>query len=272
MPRWCHRPRRRWTGAPSMRVDRLTLAPVSRRPKERAVVEAYVGAVSSRNLAALGPMLDVGAHFMSPAFGDARGREGVVHAHEALFGAFEDRQLDVSRVWRTDSAQMVEWTFRGVLDRPFGRMPASHEPAQLPRADDLVDERRRRHHGHSRLLRRVGHPRADRRGDGERGARRAPGGGRRRRQRGTSVLRPEWLALGAARPRVRPRELGRARAKPREGLPVRRDRRRGAALPRRPREGRPGQGTPSRDTSAGSTSRSRSSTRPSRASGPSPTS
>jgi hypothetical protein len=99
--------------------------------KERAAAYAYVGAMSSRNLAALGPMLDVGAHFMSPAFGDARGRDGVVRAHEALFGGFDDRQLDVSRVWRTDSTQMIEWTFRGVFERPFGRMTPTHEPARF---------------------------------------------------------------------------------------------------------------------------------------------
>lgn len=99
--------------------------------KERAAAEAYVGALSSRNLEALGPMLDSGAHFMFPGFGGARGREAVVRAHQALFGAFEDRQLDVSRVWRTDDAQMIEWTFRGVLERPFGRIAPTHEPSRF---------------------------------------------------------------------------------------------------------------------------------------------
>jgi hypothetical protein len=97
--------------------------------RERAAAEAYVRVLSSGNLAALGPMLDAGANFMFPGFGGARGREAVVRAHEDIFGAFDDRQLDVSRVWRTDSTQTIEWTFRGVLERPFGRVRPTHEPS-----------------------------------------------------------------------------------------------------------------------------------------------
>ena len=58
-------------------------------------------------------------------------RGGGAGLHEDLFGAFEDRQLDVSRVWRTGTAQMIEWTFRGVLERLVGPVAPNHRAARF---------------------------------------------------------------------------------------------------------------------------------------------
>src|SRR5262249_8776485 len=48
---------------------------------------------------------------------DTRGRDRVVGAHNALFGAFEQRSFALSRVLRTDRSQSLEWTFSGVDSR-----------------------------------------------------------------------------------------------------------------------------------------------------------
>jgi ketosteroid isomerase-like protein len=87
--------------------------------RERAVSEVYGAALASPGFSQLGPSLDSGAHFAFPGLSDARGREAVVHAHETLFGAFDARAIAVSRVWRTDSTQALEWTFGGTQARDW---------------------------------------------------------------------------------------------------------------------------------------------------------
>ncbi len=110
-------------------VDGAAGAPT---PKERAIAERYAGALSSDGFAGLGAMLDPAAHFVFPGAADAQGRDAVVRAHEALFGAFDSRVVALTRVWRTDSTQVLEWTFRGKGDRPFGGAPATHAAVDFP--------------------------------------------------------------------------------------------------------------------------------------------
>jgi steroid delta-isomerase-like uncharacterized protein len=93
-------------------------SPVVPTQRERALGQAYAAAISSASFAKLGAMLSDDAHFL---FGerDARGRERVIKSHQDIFGAFDRRQLTISRVWLTDStqatnSQALEWTMTGV--------------------------------------------------------------------------------------------------------------------------------------------------------------
>ncbi len=90
--------------------------------KERAVAELYAKAVASPGFAQLGSMLAEDAHF---AFGDkdTRGRERVVRAHDELFGSFDERVFVISRVFRTDRSQALEWIMSGVA--------AAHKPVTI---------------------------------------------------------------------------------------------------------------------------------------------
>ena len=99
--------------------------------KERALPGAYCAAISSSGFAGLGPLLDEDADFASPGQDNAHGREQVVHAHDVLLGAFDDRKLTPSRVWRTPSEQTIEWTFTGTHGRDWKGIPPTHNPVAL---------------------------------------------------------------------------------------------------------------------------------------------
>jgi hypothetical protein len=88
-------------------------------PDERAVAEAYVGALASPDFSALGPRLDADAHFMFPGAHDAHGRDAIVRAHDFLLGAFDGRLIVASRVWRASGAQAVEWCLTGRQSREW---------------------------------------------------------------------------------------------------------------------------------------------------------
>jgi steroid delta-isomerase-like uncharacterized protein len=96
-------------------------SPVVPTQRERAVAKGYAAALASPSFEKLGAMLSDDVHFL---FGerDARGRERVVKSHQDLFGAFDNRQLTISRVWLTDSTQLLnsqafEWTMTGIQAR-----------------------------------------------------------------------------------------------------------------------------------------------------------
>jgi predicted ester cyclase len=96
--------------------------------KERGVAENYVAALASPGFAALAPLMDEDAHFAFPGLEDARGRSQVVHAHEILFGAFDQRRFVATRVLRTASEQTAEWTMAGVQAHDWMRIPATQKP------------------------------------------------------------------------------------------------------------------------------------------------
>jgi hypothetical protein len=96
--------------------------------RERDLPGVYAAAVASPGLDQLGPLFDDEAHFASPGMDDAHGREAVVRAHDALFGAFDDRKITVDRVWRTPSEQAIEWTLTGTQGRDWLSVTASHRP------------------------------------------------------------------------------------------------------------------------------------------------
>jgi hypothetical protein len=103
--------------------------------RERALGQAYAAAIASPSFATLGAMLSEDAHFL---FGerDARGRERVVKSYQDLFGAFDTRQLAITRLWLTDSTQLVnsqaiEWTMTGIQARDWLGMAPTGKPAVI---------------------------------------------------------------------------------------------------------------------------------------------
>src|SRR5579884_3899494 len=93
--------------------------------RERAVGEAYANALTSPGLSELAPRLAGDVHFSFPGMSDTRGRDGVLKAHETLFGSFDRRAIAVSRLLRTDSETTVEWTMTGVQARDWMGVPAT---------------------------------------------------------------------------------------------------------------------------------------------------
>jgi len=98
---------------------------------ERAVGESYVRALGSPSLDALAARLDSDVHLAFPGMSDRRGRDAVVRAHADLFGAFDSRVFAVRRVWRTASAQTLEWTMTGVQARPWLGVAATNAQASI---------------------------------------------------------------------------------------------------------------------------------------------
>ncbi len=110
-------------------------SPIVPTQRERAVAEAYAAAIADTSLAKLGPMLSDDVHFLFDER-DTRGRERVVKSHHDLFGAFDNRQLTITRVWLTDSTQLVnsqaiEWTMTGTQSRGWMGLAATGKPAVI---------------------------------------------------------------------------------------------------------------------------------------------
>jgi ketosteroid isomerase-like protein len=96
--------------------------------RERATAESYIAALGSETSGDLGARLDPQAHFTFPGMKDARGRDDVVRAHETLLGAFDARTVGATRLWRTASAQAVEWTMGGLQKRDWMGVNATSKP------------------------------------------------------------------------------------------------------------------------------------------------
>jgi ketosteroid isomerase-like protein len=98
---------------------------------EMEAAPAYAAALASPGFGGLAAHLDDDSRFAFPGATDARGREAVLRAHEALLGAFDSRDVRVGRVWRTASTQIVEWTLRGVQAHDWMGVAATHEPVVI---------------------------------------------------------------------------------------------------------------------------------------------
>ena len=98
--------------------------------KERAAAELYIKALASAGFAQLGSMLDEDAHFSSAAK-DTRGPDRVIRAHDELFGAFDERTFVLSRVFRTDRSQALEWTMTGLQARAWMGILATGKPVTI---------------------------------------------------------------------------------------------------------------------------------------------
>jgi ketosteroid isomerase-like protein len=82
--------------------------------KERAAADAYLKALASPGFVDLGRLLDDDAHFAFAGFRDVHGRDNVVKVYDALLGTLDARSFAASRVFLTDSAQIIEWTMSGI--------------------------------------------------------------------------------------------------------------------------------------------------------------
>jgi hypothetical protein len=96
--------------------------------KERALPDVYASALASPGLDKLGALLDDEVHFASPGMEDAHGRGPAIAAHQALFGAFDERKVTTSRVWRTPGEQTIEWAMTGTQARDWMTVPPTHKP------------------------------------------------------------------------------------------------------------------------------------------------
>jgi ketosteroid isomerase-like protein len=99
--------------------------------KERALAVEYTAALSSAAFAQLAPLVDDDAHFSFPGMDDAHGRSSIVHAHEILLGAFDQRRFVTTRAWRTASEQTIEWTMAGIQARDWMRVTATQKPVAI---------------------------------------------------------------------------------------------------------------------------------------------
>jgi|HubBroStandDraft_5_1064220.scaffolds.fasta_scaffold37376_2 hypothetical protein len=98
---------------------------------ERAVAEAYLAALASPGFSSLGARLDPDAHFMFPGAHDAHGRDAIVQAHDSLLGAFDERTIVASRIWRTSSTQAVEWSLTGHQSREWMGVKAANKAVTI---------------------------------------------------------------------------------------------------------------------------------------------
>ncbi len=106
--------------------------------REAELPQRYAAAISSAGsdggapFAGLIPLLNSDlSTFSSPASRPAHEPAGIAAAHADLFGAFDDRQMLISRIWRTPSEQTIEWTLTGTDARDWKGVPASHKPVAI---------------------------------------------------------------------------------------------------------------------------------------------
>jgi ketosteroid isomerase-like protein len=117
-----------WRSFEHAQVDAGSTGPTA---KESALAQEYANAVASPGLALLGHLMDDDARFAFPGMQDAHGRDAVVRAHEALFGAFDPRRFALTRVWRSASEQSLEWTMGGVQVHDWMTVKATQKPVTI---------------------------------------------------------------------------------------------------------------------------------------------
>ena len=106
--------------------------------KERALPDLYARALSSPSgdagtpFAELAPLMNADlAGFSSPGAAPSHEPAAIVAAHDKLFGAFDDRKMTLSRVWRTPSEQTIEWTMTGTHAREWKGVAPTHRPVAI---------------------------------------------------------------------------------------------------------------------------------------------
>jgi ketosteroid isomerase-like protein len=99
---------------------------------ERGLPALYVKALTSTSgapFSGIAPLLNADlAGFSSPGMSPAHEPEAIVRAHDKLFGAFDDRKMALSRVWRTPSQQTLEWTMTGTHAREWKGVAPTQKP------------------------------------------------------------------------------------------------------------------------------------------------
>jgi ketosteroid isomerase-like protein len=99
--------------------------------RERDVAARYAAALAVPDLAPLAAELEDDAHFTFPGRDDVHGRMAVVRAHEALLGAFANRQVTTTRIFRTASEQTIEWTMTGTQTRDWMGVAVTNKPVTI---------------------------------------------------------------------------------------------------------------------------------------------
>jgi predicted ester cyclase len=99
--------------------------------RERDVAVRYATALAAPDLAPLAAELEDDAHFTFPGRDDVHGRTAVVHAHDLLIGAFENRHVTTTRIFRTPSEQTVEWTMTGTQSREWMGVAPTNKPVTI---------------------------------------------------------------------------------------------------------------------------------------------
>jgi len=99
--------------------------------KERALPALYAAALGSAGFAQLGPLLEDEAHFDAAGMDETHGRDSVLRAHDALLGAFDQRKVALSRVWRTPGEQTVEWTMAATQARDWLGVAPTKKPVSF---------------------------------------------------------------------------------------------------------------------------------------------
>src|SRR5271170_2345785 len=105
--------------------------PAGPTPKEKAAGDSYIAALAAPGMPGLSATLDPDSHFTFPGLQDARGKDGVLKGHDALFGAFDSRVFTPARVWRTDSTIAIEWTMSGTQARDWMGVAATNKPVVI---------------------------------------------------------------------------------------------------------------------------------------------
>jgi ketosteroid isomerase-like protein len=104
---------------------------------ERALPDRYSRAVSSPlaggvPFADLAPLLNPDqSEFLFPGMPPAHEPGGIVKAHEKLFGAFDDRKMTPTRIWRTPNEQTIEWTLTGTQAREWRGISPTRKPVSF---------------------------------------------------------------------------------------------------------------------------------------------
>jgi hypothetical protein len=106
--------------------------------KERALPDLYAKALSSSGtdggpqFGDLGPLMNADlTGFSSPGTTPQHEPTAIVAAHDKLFGAFDDRRMTLTRIWRTPGEQTLEWTMTGTHAREWKSIAPTHKPVMI---------------------------------------------------------------------------------------------------------------------------------------------
>jgi ketosteroid isomerase-like protein len=106
--------------------------------KERALPDLYARALSSSaadggaQFAELTPLMNGDlSGFSSPGARPEHDPTAIAAAHDKLFGAFDDRNVTLTRIWRTPGEQTLEWTMTGTHAREWKGLAPTHKPVTI---------------------------------------------------------------------------------------------------------------------------------------------
>jgi ketosteroid isomerase-like protein len=106
--------------------------------KERALPELYAKALSSSaadggaQFGEIAPLMNADlSGFSSPGTTPEHDPAAIAAAHDKLFGAFDDRKVTLTRIWRTPGEQTLEWILTGTHARAWKGVAPTHKPVTI---------------------------------------------------------------------------------------------------------------------------------------------